>query len=46
MKIVKAKFSLIPKIQKIYAGYKGLKCGLGMIWLGKMLIVVKPINER
>ena len=35
-----------PKVSKIYGGYKGLKNGLCVLWKGKMLVLVRPINER
>ena len=38
--------SKIPKVQKIYFGYKWLNGGLCVVWNGKMLVLVRPINER
>jgi hypothetical protein len=40
-------FSLFPRfIYPIYAGYSGLNGGIGFVWLGKMIYLIKPINER
>ncbi len=36
----------IPKIKRIYAGYKGLKNGLALVWNKRFIPLVLPINER
>lgn len=38
--------SKIPKLTFMYAGYKGLKRGLILLWNGKLIPLVLPINER
>jgi hypothetical protein len=46
--MIKAKpFRVVPKIIfPILAGYSGLYGGLGVSWLGYLLKVIKPINQR
>ena len=36
----------IPKIIKIYTGYKGFENGLGILWNGYLIPIILPINER
>ena len=36
----------IPKLTFEYAGYKGLKRGLILLWNGKLIPLVRPVNER
>ena len=36
----------IPKIKYIYAGYKGLKKGVCLLWNERFIPLVLPINER
>lgn len=38
--------SKIPKISRIYGGYKGLKNGLCLLWNKRFVPLVLPINER
>lgn len=38
--------SKIPKIKYMYAGYKGLDRGVALIWNGRCIPLVLPINER
>lgn len=38
--------SKIPIITKLYYGYRGFGNGLGILWNGKALVLLKPINER
>jgi len=38
--------SKIPKIKYMYAGYKGLNRGVELIWNGRLIPLVLPINER
>ena len=38
--------SKIPKITYIYRGYKGIKRGVALLWNGKLIPLVRPINER
>ena len=38
--------SKIPKLTFKYAGYRGLKRGLILLWNGKLISLVRPINER
>lgn len=38
--------SKIPKLTFMYAGYKGLKRGLILLWNGKLIPLVLPINEK
>lgn len=37
---------IIPKIKRMYPWYRGLKSGLCVLWKGKTLILIRPINER
>jgi hypothetical protein len=40
-------FYKLPRIiYPVIAGYKGLKGGLAIGWLGKFVYILKPINER
>jgi len=39
-------FTLIPRIQYMYAGYNGLDNGLCIVWLNKVFVIVRPINQR
>ena len=39
-------YYIIPRVFYIYAGYTGLDNGLAIGWLGRMFIMVIPINER
>lgn len=36
----------LPVLSYIYAGYTGLKNGLAILWNGKMLVLIRPVNER
>lgn len=36
----------LPKIQKVYRGYKGLDAGICLLWHGYFIYLIKPINER
>lgn len=36
----------LPKISSIYAGYKGLDNGLAILWNRKMIVLIRPVNER
>jgi len=36
----------IPRCFYVLAGYKGLQKGLAIGWLGKMVIIIKPITDR
>lgn len=37
--------SKIPKITYIYRDYKGIKRGVALVWNGKLIPIVLPINE-
>lgn len=40
-------FYKTPKIiYPVNAGYKGLKGGIAIGWLGKFIYILKPVNER
>ena len=35
-----------PKIIKIYAGHKGLKGGIALLWKNYLIPIILPVNER
>ena len=38
--------SKIPKLKFLYSGYKGLDRGVALLWNGKLIPLIRPINER
>lgn len=38
--------SIIPKLKFMYAGYRGLNRGLALLWNGKLIPLIVPVNER
>lgn len=44
-----SEFYIFPRIKSILAGYRSygrFADGLGLMWLGYMVTIIKPINQR
>lgn len=37
---------IVPKLKFMYTGYRGLNRGLALLWNGKFIPLVLPVNER